>query len=42
MGNTLHNKIPLGRTTLLGSRRWRGTMAVVGVAALALAVLALG
>jgi hypothetical protein len=41
MGNSLHNKIHLGRSSMLGSRRWQLALAfgmIVGMA-LALATL---
>ena len=41
MGNSLHNKIYLGRTSALGSRRVQALMAVGAVLGLGLAWMAL-
>lgn len=41
MGNSLHNKIHLGRTSMLESARWRVLLTLGACAGIGLAVLAL-
>lgn len=41
MGNSLHNKIYLGRASGLSSKRWRSLMAIGACASVGLAWLAL-
>jgi hypothetical protein len=40
MGNSLHNKIYLGRTSLLGSRRLRSLLALTVTVGIGLALMA--
>lgn len=41
MGNSLHNKIYLGRTSVLGSARWRAALVFGACASIGLAWLVL-